>query len=357
MAVEGEQPKIDGDDFYATDQNTMFEESVVRTIKTGIAMAKQESHFPDFVVAANTETRGLNFIEGTGLNRIFFDDSYLIDGLYDANLISSSTNWTQDGDNFWTSTADSEIITESYTMGTISYACAYANFNIFETYDEFDDASLDPAKWSTATTGTGSVTESGGKVTLTAADTGANSAELYGDNAVLDSTHRYMVMKVDMSKPGTAVTNDIRIGISETDTSPADYIQAADTDTFIHSGVFIEYVYNPDAELVFFYWNGKHVKTVDVSGYATITPYFKVTSADGGGAVTIDVYYVRKEKPSPTGDVVLSVSADDGSNYEEIPNEGMEPITNTGTQLKLKIHADLGASEYFHLRGYGVYIR
>lgn len=337
VTASGVFPKSNGDIYYAPDAN--------------VAMANKTAILKNLVLQ-----------QKEGSFNIIPYSLFFIDGFYNTSLIASSTNWTNNtyGKNYWTSTNSSELIAKAWTVpSTASYATAYVDWDIYETYDELNNSSLDSALWNTAVTNTGSVTETSSVAILGNDNTSGSTARLYSKNNNLSSTvTKFWFRTYSTNTAGTAPNTGYGIYLSAANT-------ASPTHTIFESGnnpgtqnYEWELILNSDAASVIVNRNGVYYTTVDISSNPThlaINFYaYNTSTAPVGQQITLTVYFTRKLKPTGTSTLATSVSADAGSHYTAVTRENQVAIGTTGTQLKVKNVATIASGEYIMIRGYGV---
>jgi hypothetical protein len=296
-----------------------------------------------------------------------FISNYYIDGFYDTSKVSSSTNWTNAGTEYWTSTNSAELISKTSTFpSTITYATAYVDYSIYETYDEFSGASIDTSLWNTAVTNNGTITESAGNAVLdTPGSLAGDTALLYSKNVNLTSTVNYLWFKTVFDGI-TSHAGDSSIGYSiylalANSATPVFTIYTKDSDSVFDETYYWELIYNADANLIDVFRNGIWYKNIDTSGTPTalaIQFYCHASyTAPYGASCKLYIDYCRKLKLSPSSTLTTYVSADNGSHYTTATREYETTIGTTGTQFKLKNTATISGSEYLKIRGYGVFVR
>lgn len=348
MANEGVWPKYEGDIFWASEAN-LINTSVCGILRN--SLAQEKNGFRSFKIA-DYDTHNL-FYGATQQTHLM--NNYYVDGFIDSNLISSSTNWSTKQGYYLTSTNASELISKTWTFpSTISFATAYVDYSVFQTYDEFNDGSVDANLWYTAVTGTSTITESGSLITLTAGDYGssaAGTATLTSKNALLDATHRYFVLNV-ISHSGGAWKISLSDNSAEIDVLENSEQEEPATGEL---GLY-EFFYNPDAKVVYVYRKGYFYTKVDVSSLSYVgLRVFCNKPATTWGVLTLD--YVRYEKPSPSSTLATLISANNGTNYTAITREQSTAIDNTGAQFRIKNVATISGNEYIFIRGYGIFVR
>ena len=360
------------------------------------------------------------------LSRAMYMNNFIVDGFVSSNWVASSTGWNSIGVGgwtspqlYWTTTNASDLIGKTSTFpSTISFGTGYVDYWICETIDECNSSggtAINASVWDVITDGEESTQtyDGSGNLALVAQETsgsGTNAqCQVRTDNAVFDSTHRYLAMKFSFSagnSGGTSTTdsNSIEVGLHDgtdlavmfsvsggnsftTSLRSAAAITTLDSSApFWHGdlrprilaggstgigtdytlgsqSILLEAIYNPDASMVDVFLCGLYYKSVSVSAVSPIKLNIDVNAqrTAGGGTplsqTTFSLDWVRREKASPASSLAFNMSANNGSNYTSIGHETETAIANTGTQVKPKLTATISGSEYIHVRGYAALLR
>ncbi len=245
-------------------------------------------------------------------------------------------------------------------------------------YDQFDDSSFSAVNW-TSTTGAGSVTESGIKVTLTVSrtDNGSTSATLTSDGSSgLDMRGqdgevitflRYRARDAGGATGGSP-TASCKLYVGSTSTFVYTLASVAQDEDSGLVTVDMRFVFNNSAQTVDVYKDGiKVARAIDISGEVNWYIGYQVLANSGSindiMTATIDVYtagFVKDgdsnsvdfvtatETASATvdamflrivisgGSTTLNGSANNGSNYSTLTNKKLASIATSGTGIKFK---------------------
>jgi len=333
--TEGNYPKSDGDILYASEFNTSLFNAYKSEIRQDLNFKKNSS------TTINT------------FPNVFVDD--FTDTTYVSSTTGSPTLQTGDYVFDATGTLTSNIF--KYFDGTIAGAYLLADISIYDTYDEFDDASINTALWTTSTTSSGTVTESGGKLTIADANgssIGTATAETKGtgSNNLDGFSEIRFFADTSITKNGGSVS----INISATDSSTDVALKTYSSSSGLGSTKDVLIKWDATNQIATVFIDGLYDGTIDCT---SLTPgifrlkFHVSTSTDGTNLATLALYHLRTISSSPASTITAELAAD-GSTLETSTINGYHVFTATGSELQAKYTVTISGTEFVYINGYGV---
>lgn len=236
----------------------------------------------------------------------------------------------------------------------------------FTSFDEHDDSTVNPALWSTSTSGGGSVTEDTSNMMVRAnSSTGtatATSIDIFDNNNNVIISMPTFRAQGQGAGGGTDTGNvNFYIGTQQilnrvsTTNTISQYTNAKIQIIRFTTGSTFTYKYRIDTGSGYGSWNTSSETTdVQIKFEATLTSdgtggdnfilvsYERFnTATDADGTVTTDAITHGSTITNAIGIIYgenasLSLSADNGSNYESVTDAEIHRFTNTGTQIKMR---------------------
>ena len=331
--AEGDFPKSPGDILYASEVNTLF-------------------YIHDAEIRQELNAKTNNLTTWNKFPDVFTDD------FSDTTFVSSTTG-SPAKNNFGYVFGASGTLTSTARKryyGTINYGYLIADYQVYDIYDDFEDASVDLTKWTIFTQNTGTVTESGGQLRIeepSAASVGTAEATTQGTGSNNLDGFETIRFSLTTSK-GTSGNANCRIYATDSTTDVLLWTAPNGTNSF-------DFIVQWDAtnQVARVWINGVLDSTVDCS---TITPgtfrllFQAKTQTDATLTASMLINELTTESTSPASTITAELAAD-GSTLESTTIGEDHTFTVTGDKLVTKFTVTISGSEMLYLDSYGVKTR
>ena len=316
MADEGEFPKADGDYIYGTEVNNM-----IKSLGANV----RHSIWTDY-------DDNISIFD-------YNDNDGLIYEIFHSDVAETTTNLTHlSAINEYYSVTDGAYLLQTKTYLTDSNATAGICGYDYEVYKEITETNLESYT-------TGNVP----------ADIDLSS-DLAGYKQV---NIKYKLQTYGYSGSSSYSTSRIYLTDDNGHSQLVDEI-AENRGTYTNRGSVKIYfditnniIYWDLLRLIFDGTVSRTRSSVDISAWdATI---YLQTSADTGEDTNTSrstIYYQRSYKPVPTTTAVVSISSDDGTTWDIVPNNGYTKFTAGGTEITTKIAGTIAADEGIMIKKY-----